>query len=67
MKLKKGGEYVGFRGWRCRALSHPTKRHTIEVRWITGPLKSREARVDAASLGERNSAGQLDMFGGEPC
>ena len=51
MKTRKGQEYIALdHGWRCKTLSGVTKRGVILVRWLTGPLKDREARIEAASL-----------------
>jgi hypothetical protein len=55
MRLKRQCTYGRPDGWRCTVLSGTSKRGFVLVQWLNGPLKGREARIEAASLTEEIS------------
>jgi len=56
MVIEKGKEYMAGFNWKCIALSKASKGNVL-VRWLTGPLAGREARIlskDMKKIGEDN-------------
>jgi hypothetical protein len=46
MNIKKGDKHIASFGWECEILAKPyLKLGTVLVRWLSGDLKGREARI----------------------
>ena len=47
MKIEKGKHYMAgpYHAWKCFTLARKSAKGTVLVRWETGALKTREARI----------------------